>query len=361
MSLSERSHGANPEKLYQAMGLPMPERIFDFSTNTHFLPWEGDLGIGMGIDLRRRLASYPDDEAMELRRVIMERENEIANENPFVEKTFPENILVVNGSNEAIYLVASFFGGKKTALWQPVYGEYARALSAYGAKVQNVFKAEDLAEDTEAFCLCNPCNPTGGYVEREVLENLLRRYPRTLFVVDEAYVDFLRGEHRRLDFVRNQNVIVLRSLTKIFHLCGARIGYVLACETRVAQLKARQPTWSVNALAQAAALAFLKDKEFSRKTRDFYAEETPRFIAGIEKAGFTVLPTRTHFFLVQVEEVRGEGGDRSLISFLLKRGLVVRHTRNFPGLDGRYIRVSTRAPEENELLVRALSDFKSGQ
>ncbi|MDR1378361.1 MAG: pyridoxal phosphate-dependent class II aminotransferase [Synergistaceae bacterium] len=350
MSLLERSHGANPEKLYQAMGFPMPERILDFSTNTNALPWEGDLSI----DLRRCLASYPDDEATELRRTIAEHER------PFVEDCSSENVLVVNGSNEAVYLIASFLGGKKAALWQPVYGEYARALSAYGAKVQGVFNGvfnaenlPNLPEGTEAFFLCNPCNPTGGYVEREALENLLQRYPHTLFVVDEAYADFLRGEHRRLDFVRNQNLIVLRSLTKIFHLCGARVGYVLACEARIARLKARQPTWSVNAIAQAATLTFMQDKEFTRKTRNFYAAETPRFIAKIEKAGFLVLPTRTHFFLIQVDE------DRPLIVFLLKRGLVVRHTRNFPGLDGRYIRVSTRAPEENDILIRALSDFNN--
>ena len=171
-----------------------------------------------------------------------------------------------------------------------------------------------------------------------------------VFVVDEAYIDFLAGEHRRLDFLRCRNVIVLRSLTKSFHLCGARVGYVLACEERIAQLKARQPTWSVNAVAQIAALAFMKDREFMRETRDFYAKETPRFIAKIESVGFKVLPTRTHFFLVEVAD------DQKTIHHLLKRGIVVRHTRNFPGLDGRYIRVATRMPEENDLLVRALGE-----
>jgi threonine-phosphate decarboxylase len=351
MSFPERLHGANPEKLYEAMGLPMPERVLDFSTNTNVLPWKGDLGV----DLRRGLASYPDDEAAELRRAVAERERERAyactDKNPFAENCSPENVLAVNGSNEAVYLVASFLGGKKAVLWQPVYGEYARALSAYGAEVRNVFRAEDLTEDAAAFFLCNPCNPTGGYVEREGLEDLIRSRPRTHFVVDEAYADFLGGGHRGPDFVRNQNLIVLRSLTKIFHLCGARIGYVLACEAQIARLKARQPTWSVNAVAQTAALTFLKDKEFIRKTRDFYARETPRFIAGIEKAGFAVLPTRTHFFLIQARD------DRLLIPFLLERGVVVRHTRNFPGLDGKYIRASTRAPEENDFFIRALSDF----
>jgi threonine-phosphate decarboxylase len=359
VSFFECRHGANPEKLYKIMGLPLPEKILDFSTNTNVLPWQGWNGQGWngrgsngrglnenenywGSEFRRCVASYPDDEATELRAEIAEREGR------YVQGCSVENVLAVNGSNEAVYLIASFLGGKKTVLWQPVYGEYLRALSAYGADVHNVFSVNDLPEDAEAFFLCNPCNPTGGYLEGEALEKLFARCNRTLFVVDEAYADFLAGTRARIDFLRYRNVIVLRSLTKIFHLCGARIGYILACEKSIAQLKTRQPTWSVNAVAQVAALAFMKDDVFIQETRDFYAKETPRFIAAVRKAGFNVLPTRTHFFLVEVAD------DQKVIEALLKQGLVVRHTRNFPGLDGQYIRVATRMPEENDLLVRAL-------
>jgi threonine-phosphate decarboxylase len=271
------------------MGLPMPKTVLDFSSNTNVLPWQG-WDEDLTLELRRCLAFYPDDDAMELRLEIAERESRA------VENCSVDNILVVNGSNEAVYLIASFLGGKKTALWQPVYGEYLRALSAYGADVRNVFAADALTGEEEAFFLCNPCNPTGGYVEKNALEGLFDRYPHTLFVVDEAYIDFLVGEHKKLDFLRCRNVVVLRSLTKSFHLCGARVGYILACEERIAQLKTRQPTWSVNAVAQIAALAFMKDGEFIRKTRDFYEQETPRFVAKIESTGFKVLPTRTNFF-----------------------------------------------------------------
>ena len=344
MSLTQRRHGANPEKLYKAMGLPMPENVIDFSANTNVLPWDGWGGVDF--NPQRLLASYPDDESAELCAALAERESHAVN------GCSVENILVVNGSNEAIYLIASFLGGARTALWQPVYGEYRRALAAYGADVYDVFDAGETREDTKAFFLCNPCNPTGKYLESAVLEDLFLRYPRTLFVVDEAYVDFLTGEARRFDFLCHRNVLLLRSLTKVFHLCGARIGYVLAGKERIAQLKTRQPTWSVNAVAQAAAGAFLRDEGFLRETRDFYAAETPRFIAKIEGAGFGVLPTRTNFFLVETAD------DRTMILRLMERGMVVRHTRDFLGLDGRYVRVATRAPEENDRFARALAEIK---
>ena len=158
----ERPHGGNPEKLYEAVGLPLPATILDFSTNTNVLPWRG-WDESLDLELRRCLAFYPDDDAAALRLEIAEGESRA------VKNCSVDNVLVVNGSNEAIYLIASFFGGKKTALWQPVYGEYLRALSAYGADVRNVFAPESLPVGTEAFFLCNPCNPTGGYIEKEVL------------------------------------------------------------------------------------------------------------------------------------------------------------------------------------------------
>jgi threonine-phosphate decarboxylase len=133
-------------------------------------------------------------------------------------------------------------------------------------------------------------------------------------------------------------------------LCGPRLGYVLACGERIRQLKSRQPTWSVNALAQAAGAVFMKDEAFVRRTRAFYASETPRFMASLRASGFVVRPTNTNFFLVEVAD------DLKLMLSLLERGVVVRHTRNFPGLDGRYIRVATRLPEENDFFVRAMID-----
>jgi threonine-phosphate decarboxylase len=341
-SFAGRRHGANPDKLYRAMGVPMPERVVDFSTNVNVLPWRGWKAFAP--DLPGLLSAYPDDEAEELRSVIAGFEN-----CPL------ENVLVVNGSNEAIFLLASFFAGKKAAVLQPAYGEYLRALSAYGADICGVTAPERLPEDVEAFFLCNPCNPTGAYIESGKLEKLFADHPRVLFVIDEAYIDFLMGEHRKIDFLRHGNVVILRSLTKIFHLCGVRAGYVLAANEWLARLKNRQPTWSVNALAQTAAAAFLRDEDFVRETRAFYTTETPRFMAEVEKAGFGVLPTRTNFFLIDVSKP----GDEEVIRALLERGLVVRHTRNFPGLDGRYIRAATRLPRENDLLSQALGEIVS--
>ena len=336
-NFSLRPHGANPEKLYAAMGLPMPERIVDFSVNTNVLPPP----VMPEIDLIRCLSEYPDDDALALRTLVAEREGRSLDE-----------VLFTNGSNEALYLLASLFVGTTAAVLQPAYGEYRRALGAFGVTTADIFDLRDVEGKALVF-VCNPCNPTGTHIPFGELEARARANPRTLFAVDQAYSDFLLpdGEEASPVFGALPNILLLRSLTKLYHLCGARIGYVLASRSWVERLKERQPTWSVNAVAQETALSLMKDGSYARRTRAFYSAETPRFMEAVARSGFRVRPSRVHFFLIEVDD------DVRVIRGLLERGLVVRHTRNFPGLDGSCTRVATRMPDENALLAQALSEL----
>ena len=180
------------------------------------------------------------------------------------------------------------------------------------------------------------------------MSQIIAGNPKTTFIIDEAYIDFLTHyEPERLcDF---PNAVILRSLTKIFHLSGARIGYVIADENIIEALKSRMPSWSVNAFAQELALRFLDDREFLARTREFYRVNAPILMAGLREAGFDVMDSDVHYFLVRVDD------DMETIRRLLTRGIVVRHTRNFAGLEGKYIRVATRRPEENNMLISAMS------
>lgn len=332
-----RPHGANPEKLYMSMGMEMPGRVIDFSTNTNVLEWDG----GFDFDLHGLLSSYPDDEAVSLRDLLARKNN-----------CPPEEILITNGSNEAIYLLASYCTwAEANHVLQPAYGEYARALGAWGINSAGIFDIGEIKDDAGSVWICNPNNPTGAWIRPDVVAEAAARHPETMFIIDEAYIDFLTEDGEKTDLPKSPNIVILRSLTKLYHLCGARLGYVMADRRVIQRLKTRQPTWSVNSVAQAAAAVFLRDEDYPRRTRGFYREETPRFIARIREAGFNVRPTSVNFFLVETDD------DERLITFLLQRGLVVRHTRNFPGLDGKFVRIATRQPRENDLLADALREF----
>ncbi|MDR3354312.1 MAG: pyridoxal phosphate-dependent class II aminotransferase [Synergistaceae bacterium] len=323
-------HGANPDKLYRFFGIEMPERILDFSVNANVLEWDGSWDF----PIKDRLSNYPDDECLRVRELIASSEG-----------CSIDNVLVTNGSNEGIYLIASHFSGRRASFMDPLYSEYRRAAHAYGVIEVQSDNRPDL------FFICNPCNPTGDYIDGRDMKRIVSSHRETLFAVDEAYIDFLRRDEKKpLRPAEHPNLIILRSLTKIYHLSGARIGYLLASEEWVRRLRARQPSWSVNSLAQAAAVRFLEDGDFVPRTRSFYAAETPRFMSSLAAAGFEMAPSKTNFFIIRVRD------DAETIAALLRRGIIVRHTRNFKGLDGKWIRVATRTPEDNDCFVESITE-----
>ncbi|NLV81958.1 MAG: pyridoxal phosphate-dependent class II aminotransferase [Synergistaceae bacterium] len=333
-----RLHGANPEKTYRSFSIPVPDKIYDFSTNTNVLPWNGKFEI----DIQKTLSEYPDDESLELCHLIAEQNH-----------CSLENVLVTNGSNEAIYLISSYQTAKRNCILQPAYGEYMRALKAFDASVVNAMSLSDIKTTDETVWICNPCNPTGAFLEDKVLIPLLKKFDNNIFIIDEAYRDFMYDNNSNLKVKDFSNLIIMRSLTKSYHLCGSRIGYVMSSPELIKNLKRRQPTWSVNSIAQQAAVKFMQDKEFLKKTREYYRTEVPRLIKELKNLGFEINPTSVNYFLLKTSD------DEKLIRFLLTRGIVVRHTRNFLGLDGKYVRIAARSIDENDILINAMKEYES--
>ena len=332
-----RAHGANPEKLYELAGIQKPGKIYDFSTNTNTVPQRG----GFVPDLRAALEDYPDGDCAELRAALAGEFGVPA-----------ENILVSSGSNEAIYIIASYTAARENLILQPVYGEYRTALAGYGARTRNIFSlAEAEGARGAAVWLCNPCNPTGALIPGAELDAAAERNPETLFIIDEAYCDFVWTEELPRGVRILPNVVQLRSLTKIYDLCGARIGALIAHEAAIEKIKARQPEWSVGGLAQQAALWRIGDGTLKARTREYYAREIPRLTAALREAGFAVRPTCANFFLMETPD------DEDFIRFMLERGIVVRHTRNFAGLDGRFVRIAARTKDEDDLFVEAAREY----
>ena len=335
-----RAHGANPEKLYRQFGIKMPEHVLDFSTNTNVVKPEAELIR----DFEKLITDYPDDESIEFREKISEKL-----------RVDCGNILITNGSNEAIYILVSMY--EKIAIMQPTYCEYKRACLAYGKKAYDIFSPEELRQRTDLLIMCNPNNPTGKYIDAETVEKIAEKcaLQGTDVVIDEAYMDFVHGVHEHINLSKHKNVYFLRSMTKIYRMAGIRLGYVIAGREKIKKLKRRQPTWSVNALAQAYGIHCLNDCGFLQRTSAYYKTETARLKAAVTSLGFVILPSDTHYFLMETAD------DEKLIRFMLKKGVVLRHTRDFPGLDGHYVRVCTRRKEENERLTEALKQYKESR
>lgn len=349
-------HGGQAAPLLARFGLPPDHPLLDFSANLN------PLGPPAWVSSRlaaaaEGLARYPAPDYRGAREAIAREAGLDA-----------EQVLLTNGGAEAIFLVAALHAGGRAAIVQPTFMEYARACRAFGIAVDDIpLDAPDFSLDPERLgaslvpgtllWLCRPNNPTATLVPREAVEHLLALAAARdcRVVVDEAFIDFVTPPEASLAplLARFDNLILLRSLTKLYALPGLRLGYLLASESLVPRLQARQPPWSVNHLAAELVAPLLADSTFLAGTRQWLANEQPRLRAGLAAVGLEVILSRANFFLVR--HPGGREATRRLLPALLRRGVLARHTESFPGLDGGWLRLALRDTEENDRLLTALA------
>jgi threonine-phosphate decarboxylase len=342
------SHGGLPS----ANGRP----VLDFSTNLNPLgpPASVLRVLHQGLP---EIARYPDTKSTMLVDALANR--------PWVD---PPQIVIGNGVNECIHAIARSRPPEVVAIVQPTYTEYHRACLNAGHRVEHwVPEGEDFQPTpfdpgpARMVWLCNPNNPTGRLWRRDQLRSWIQEYPGVEFVVDESFLPF-RGDLQSLSssVKRLGNLIVLRSLTKLFTLPGLRLGYLVANPDRAAALRSDQPWWPIGVLSQLAGLAALKDKAFVRRTQAWLKPERNLLLYKLDAFSDHLhsVVSETNFALVRLKGISAE----KLRYQLLHHDIWVRLATNcFVGLEGEYIRLAVRTRKENEQLVVALRSMLKGK
>jgi histidinol-phosphate aminotransferase len=298
---------------------------------------------------------YPDPEARDLRQLLA---HDLSVE--------PEQILVSNGSDEAIQMLLLAVGGPGVAVASPVP---TFVMYEIGARIQGLrFLGHPLSEqfdlDVVSFCdllrverprlvfLAWPNNPTGVLYGAAVIEEILNVCTgngcNALVVVDEAYVHF-SGESFLPRLNAYPNLVILRTLSKI-GLAGIRLGMLVASPAVVREInKVRQP-YNVNALTQAAARVMLRHPDIASRHAAAIVKERERMRVRLrDLPGITLYPSRTNFFLIRT----ARPGDE-VFRGLFERGIQVRNFSQAPYL-ADCLRVTIGTPEENKALLDALA------
>lgn len=330
-------------------------RVVDFSVNVN--PFGPSLKVREAI-LAVNISAYPDRRALLLCETLAERNG-----------VGFENILTGNGTAELIWLIAHAFlhPGKRVLIFGPTFGEYRRAAAAMGAAVYEQSTTPPAFEVSlpvwmESICqirpdvvfLCNPNNPSGVCLRNEQVRLLQDACPpHALFVLDEAYRAFYHGEPFAPPPLEG-NGIVLRSMTKDFALAGLRLGYAIAEESTLQALCRFQPPWSVNAVAQAAALAAMDDLGYYDDTLHKLKSIASDFKRALMEKGAHVIPGEMHYFLICMTHISVPAFRKEL----LQRGINVRDCASF-GLP-HYIRLGTRLPGENQKLLEVWHSLEAG-
>ncbi len=268
----------------------------------------------------------------------------------------PRQVCVTNGATEAIYLIAQVFQGRISAVLGPTFSEYADACRVHRHKVKPFYSLDALPEDAELVWICNPNNPTGEVRNKEDLKALVDSHPDKLFIFDQSYEYFtlksLLGIKEAASF---PNVILLHSMAKQYAIPGLRVGYFTASEGLTDDVRCRRMPWSVNSLAIEAAKYLLEEG-------DGISADIPQLLAERERLTNLLLatgmleiwPTDTHYMLIKLRM----GKAAALKDFLaVNHGILIRDASNFEGLDERFFRIATQTPEENDKLVKAISEW----
>lgn len=270
-------------------------------------------------------------------------------------------VLVTNGSIEAFYLIAAAFEGGKATIPIPTFSEYEDACRTYGMSVRTVpwerLETEG-PEGGELLFLCDPNNPTGRTRSPEALLELFRKGSETIGVIDEANAELTPFPSSLLPlFSGDEDLIIVRSLTKNFGIPGLRLGYIVAGEAMIERIRSGKMPWSVNGLALRAGDHVIREHggriQHERIQKLYERSEGVR--ERVERIpGFETLASDSSYFLVRM----GKGKASELKERLVRdHGVLIRDAGNFKGLDERYFRISPQSPEANERLIKGLEDW----
>ena len=191
-----------------------------------------------------------------------------------------ESVMAGAGSSSLIFLALRHWLTRESRalVLDPSYGEYAHVLeNVVGCSVDRLVlsRADGYRVDLDQLerrlrgrydlvVIVNPNNPTGRHIPRQELEAVIRgASPETLFWIDETYVDYVdKGESVERFASESENVVVCKSMSKVYALSGLRVGYLCGPPRMIGPLRLLNPPWSVSLPGQIAAVTALQDPDY---------------------------------------------------------------------------------------------------
>lgn len=340
------------EEMKKALG---KERVYKLSFNENPLGPSPKAIAAMQRSLAQ-LNLYPSSSGDAVQAKIAEKEG-----------VRPENVILSNGADEMIILVAQTFlePQDEAIIPQVCFVQYLASTHVMGAKPVFSRMKDDLSIDledvlqkitakTKVVFLCNPNNPTGTVIPADEMKTFLQRVPENvLVVIDEAYHEFAEGDGyaSSVELAKEfANVFVIRTFSKIYSLAAARIGYGIGQAELVDAVNHVRPPFNVNSIAQAGALASLDDAAHVSSSRENNRRGKQLLYRTFDELGLSYLKSQANFVCVDTGLEGSEVFDR-----LAERGIIVR-TLNGYGLTS-HLRVSIGLPEEMEAFALAFKEI----
>lgn len=353
--MSKAVHGGNIEELSRVYNIDK-SKLLDFSANINPLGISNKVRESL-IDAIKEARVYPDIKYHNLKSEISKFEG-----------IDLEDIALGNGAAESIFNLVRALKPRKALIPAPTFSEYEEAVLSSGGEVKYYLLKEDddfnigenildyIDKDINIVFICNPNNPTGKLTEKDTIVKILEKaYINNAFVVlDESFLDFIKdyNKYSVKEFLfKYNNLVIIKSLTKIFAIPGIRIGYTLTKNKELLEEinKVTSP-WNINIFAEKATIAALNEKEYISETVKYIEEERDYLYSKLNsfKTLKVFKPSVNYIMFKSLVEI-------DLKEELLKKNIVIRSCSSYIGLDESYYRIAVRTREENERIINGLN------
>ena len=329
---------------------------YDFSVNVNPLGMPkscidaGCRGVGLS-------EAYPDYECEKLRCEI-EKNKGIKS----------EDIIVGNGAAELIYAICYGIKPNKAIIAVPTFQEYERAVVTSGGSVQyfnlkeeNNFQIDEdfinkITYDTDIVFLCNPNNPTGNLIERNLIEKIAFKCEMTgtYLCIDECFIPFSEREEEISmisEYGKFTHMIIIRAFTKIYAMAGLRLGYAIISDRKVREvIRNKIQPWNVSIPAQMAGVAALNEKGYIEKTRKIIKQEKEYLINELLNGlAEKVYGSEANYIFFKSRE--------NLKERFIEKGILIRDCSNFENLKNGFFRICVKKHDENMEFIKAVREI----
>lgn len=268
-----------------------------------------------------------------------------------------KNIQIFNGSDSALhYIFATFLNPEtKVLIFYPSYSQVESYIQLYTNNLNYSFITDLFGdhkyhfndiEDNDVIYITNPNNPTGKIIDPEVIESLLLRFPKKLFIIDEAYYEF-SNKTCALMVNKYENLIVTRTFSKAFSLASIRLGYICSDISNINKINKIRNTKEVNSFAQSLGLTALQNINYIKDRISIINNNKKIFTNQLKKLNIEFIESMSNFVLIRV------ANGKDLIDKLTKKNILVRDRSSFKGLEN-CIRITIGESETMNIIIETI-------
>lgn len=272
------------------------------------------------------------------------------------------NVLATNGSDEALAFAFYVYCRGGVCFADVTYGFYEVIAGLFGIPVERIGLNDNFTIDAEKYynkgktvVIANPNAQTGIALGLDKIEEIIKRNRDNVVIIDQAYVDF--AECNAIQLIKKyDNLIVVNTFSKSRSLAGARVGFVIANEAIIEDLKKVKNSfhpYNVNTVSAALAAAAINDKDYFVNTVQKVVDSRERLVQGLKKLDYKVLPSSANFVLAKSPDIDGF----ELYKKLKEKCVLVRHF-----CDERiksYVRITVGTDEEMNTLLKTLAEIEN--